>query len=259
MRALSEFAFRTLGLHRLEAACIPENGPSRKLLLKAGFADYPIVAYNLQQGRFPDVRLVTGYKPMVVGSVGIGGITLGGGVEYFFTRSLALDAALNVTTGSFTTFEVNVEEEDLDAGVRLFLGPGANERGVGDGGFLHTVHFRRSRCTTSPRGTGGRVVVRPRSSGAFPIPVTRRPMRHVLVETFRRPAGEPLLAQLAARFFAASASQSRAIAAVLSSVSRNDGSAAAARAAKSACASSARSSPARSSSCATRRTAATSS
>jgi polar amino acid transport system substrate-binding protein len=39
--------------------------------LKAGFADYPIVAYNLQQGRFPDVRLVTGYKPMVVGSVGI--------------------------------------------------------------------------------------------------------------------------------------------------------------------------------------------
>jgi len=40
--------------------------------LKAGFADYPIVAYNLQQGRFPDVRLVNSYKPMVVGSVGIG-------------------------------------------------------------------------------------------------------------------------------------------------------------------------------------------
>ncbi len=40
--------------------------------LKAGFADYPIVAYNLQQGRFPDVRLASGYKPMVVGSVGIG-------------------------------------------------------------------------------------------------------------------------------------------------------------------------------------------
>jgi polar amino acid transport system substrate-binding protein len=40
--------------------------------LKAGFADLPIVAYNLQQGRFPDVRLVQGYKPMVVGSVGIG-------------------------------------------------------------------------------------------------------------------------------------------------------------------------------------------
>src|SRR3954466_3149805 len=39
---------------------------------KAGFADFPIVAYTLQQGRFPDVRLVSGYKPMVVGSVGIG-------------------------------------------------------------------------------------------------------------------------------------------------------------------------------------------
>ena len=37
VRALSNFAFRTLGLHRLEAACIPDNGPSRKLLLKAGF------------------------------------------------------------------------------------------------------------------------------------------------------------------------------------------------------------------------------
>jgi polar amino acid transport system substrate-binding protein len=40
--------------------------------LKAGFADYPIVAYNLQQGRFPDARLVRSYKPQVVGSVGIG-------------------------------------------------------------------------------------------------------------------------------------------------------------------------------------------
>ena len=39
VRALSEFAFRTLGLHRLEAACIPENAPSRRLLAKAGFAE----------------------------------------------------------------------------------------------------------------------------------------------------------------------------------------------------------------------------
>ncbi|HEY8574180.1 GNAT family protein [Phenylobacterium sp.] len=39
VRALSEFAFRTLGLHRLEAACIPDNQPSRTLLLKAGFAE----------------------------------------------------------------------------------------------------------------------------------------------------------------------------------------------------------------------------
>ena len=39
VRALGEFAFRTLGLHRLEAACIPENAPSRRLLAKAGFAE----------------------------------------------------------------------------------------------------------------------------------------------------------------------------------------------------------------------------
>lgn len=39
VRALSEFAFRTLALHRLEAACIPENRPSRDLLGKAGFVE----------------------------------------------------------------------------------------------------------------------------------------------------------------------------------------------------------------------------
>jgi len=39
VRAMSEFAFRTLALHRLEAACIPENAPSRRLLEKAGFAE----------------------------------------------------------------------------------------------------------------------------------------------------------------------------------------------------------------------------
>ena len=40
--------------------------------LKAGFADYPILAYNLKQGGFPEVRLVDTYKPVTVGSVGIG-------------------------------------------------------------------------------------------------------------------------------------------------------------------------------------------
>jgi ribosomal-protein-alanine N-acetyltransferase len=39
VRALSEFAFRSLGLHRLEAACIPDNAPSRALLKKAGFEE----------------------------------------------------------------------------------------------------------------------------------------------------------------------------------------------------------------------------
>jgi len=40
--------------------------------LKAGFADYPILAYNLQQGNFADVRLVDSYKPVTVGTVAIG-------------------------------------------------------------------------------------------------------------------------------------------------------------------------------------------
>ena len=37
VRALSAFSFGRLGLHRLEAACLPENEPSRGLLLRAGF------------------------------------------------------------------------------------------------------------------------------------------------------------------------------------------------------------------------------
>jgi polar amino acid transport system substrate-binding protein len=40
--------------------------------LKAGFADYPIVAYNVQQGNFPDVRVVKSYKSTILGSIGIG-------------------------------------------------------------------------------------------------------------------------------------------------------------------------------------------
>jgi len=40
--------------------------------LKAGFADYPIVAYHLQQGLFPKVRLVKSMKSTMTGSVGIG-------------------------------------------------------------------------------------------------------------------------------------------------------------------------------------------
>lgn len=38
----------------------------------AGFADYPIVAYNLQLGRFPEVRLVKSYKATIPGNVSIG-------------------------------------------------------------------------------------------------------------------------------------------------------------------------------------------
>jgi len=38
VRTVADFAFRGLGLHRLEAACVPDNEPSRRVLLKAGFA-----------------------------------------------------------------------------------------------------------------------------------------------------------------------------------------------------------------------------
>jgi ribosomal-protein-alanine N-acetyltransferase len=37
VHAVASFAFEKLSLHRIEAACIPENGPSRNLLVRAGF------------------------------------------------------------------------------------------------------------------------------------------------------------------------------------------------------------------------------
>jgi ribosomal-protein-alanine N-acetyltransferase len=37
VKALFPFVFKTLKLHRLEAACIPTNVPSKNLLLNAGF------------------------------------------------------------------------------------------------------------------------------------------------------------------------------------------------------------------------------
>lgn len=40
--------------------------------IKAGFADSPILAYNLSQGLFPEVRMAKNYKPMLTGSIGIG-------------------------------------------------------------------------------------------------------------------------------------------------------------------------------------------
>ncbi|HWE47494.1 MAG TPA: GNAT family protein [Caulobacteraceae bacterium] len=38
VRAVCKFAFDKLRLHRVEAACLPSNVPSRDLLLKAGFS-----------------------------------------------------------------------------------------------------------------------------------------------------------------------------------------------------------------------------
>ena len=39
VRAAAAFAFGTLTLHRLEAACVPDNEPSARLLLKVGFLE----------------------------------------------------------------------------------------------------------------------------------------------------------------------------------------------------------------------------
>jgi polar amino acid transport system substrate-binding protein len=40
--------------------------------LKAGFGDYPIIAYQLSQGNFPGTRLAKSYKSVIVGNIGIG-------------------------------------------------------------------------------------------------------------------------------------------------------------------------------------------
>ena len=39
VQSVTRFAFRTLALHRIEAACCTDNAPSASLLRKAGFAD----------------------------------------------------------------------------------------------------------------------------------------------------------------------------------------------------------------------------
>jgi hypothetical protein len=42
------------------------------------------------------------------------GVTIGGGVQYFLSRSLSLNAGLRVTNGALTTVEVDGDDEDLD-------------------------------------------------------------------------------------------------------------------------------------------------
>lgn len=58
VRAVSRFAFRTLGLSRLEAACLPSNTGSAALLLKAGFTEEGFArAYLKINGEWRDHRL----------------------------------------------------------------------------------------------------------------------------------------------------------------------------------------------------------
>lgn len=42
-----------------------------------------------------------------------GGLTVGGGIQYFFSRSLALDVGLQATQGAFTTVAIDDEDEEL--------------------------------------------------------------------------------------------------------------------------------------------------
>jgi ribosomal-protein-alanine N-acetyltransferase len=48
LSAMMPFVFEVLGLHRLEAACIPENEPSRRLLSKLGFHEEGLARRYLQ-------------------------------------------------------------------------------------------------------------------------------------------------------------------------------------------------------------------
>jgi ribosomal-protein-alanine N-acetyltransferase len=48
VRALIPFIFRTLGLHRIEAACLPTNEASKQLLAKTGFCQEGLARRYLQ-------------------------------------------------------------------------------------------------------------------------------------------------------------------------------------------------------------------
>jgi [ribosomal protein S5]-alanine N-acetyltransferase len=48
VRALIPFVFSTLGLHRIEAACLPTNEASQNLLIKAGFRQEGLARRYLQ-------------------------------------------------------------------------------------------------------------------------------------------------------------------------------------------------------------------
>jgi ribosomal-protein-alanine N-acetyltransferase len=48
VRALIPFIFATLGMHRIEAACVPWNEPSKSLLVKTGFREEGLAKRYLQ-------------------------------------------------------------------------------------------------------------------------------------------------------------------------------------------------------------------
>jgi len=50
IRAILPFIFQTLGLHRIEAACLPANERSRSLLVRSGFRQEGLARRYLQIG-----------------------------------------------------------------------------------------------------------------------------------------------------------------------------------------------------------------
>jgi ribosomal-protein-alanine N-acetyltransferase len=68
VKALIPFIFSTLGLHRIEAACLPSNQASRNLLAKAGFREEGLARrYLLINGDWKDhvlFALLAGEAPL---------------------------------------------------------------------------------------------------------------------------------------------------------------------------------------------------
>jgi opacity protein-like surface antigen len=62
-----------------------------------------------EEGDFAGEELTT----MISG----GGLTVGGGLQYFFSQNLALDVGLQATQGAFTDIAVDDEDEELDEGI----------------------------------------------------------------------------------------------------------------------------------------------
>jgi ribosomal-protein-alanine N-acetyltransferase len=69
LRALLPHAFQSLGLHRIDAACIPENWPSRHLLAKFGFREIGEARGYLKiNGEWRDHLLTSALLADVLGS-----------------------------------------------------------------------------------------------------------------------------------------------------------------------------------------------
>jgi len=61
--------FREVRMYNSTADMLRDVNEGR---LKSGFADYPVLAYELALGMYPQLRLVKAYRPQVIGKVGIG-------------------------------------------------------------------------------------------------------------------------------------------------------------------------------------------